>query len=118
MGKNVQYIYSYAFYNCISLISIIIPDKVTSIGSYAFQYCSSLKTVSIGSSLSSMNSYAFHYCYSLSQFIVESNNQYYSNDENGVLFNKAKTTLIQYPVGNEREVYTIWYGLGCLYYEE
>ena len=41
-GKNYA-IYQYAFYNCRSLMSITIPDIITSIGSYAFDGCSNLQ---------------------------------------------------------------------------
>ncbi|HCH73991.1 MAG TPA: hypothetical protein DEV87_02275, partial [Clostridiales bacterium] len=43
-GENYQ-IYEYAFYNCTSLTSVIIPDSVTRIGNYAFYGGKELKTI-------------------------------------------------------------------------
>lgn len=51
-----------AFYNCISLASIKIPNGVTSIGSYAFYNCSELKNVTIPNSVSIMGEHAFENC--------------------------------------------------------
>lgn len=45
-------------------------------------------------------------CPSLTEINVESSNTAYSS-ENGVLFNKDKTTLIQYPIGKKETSYTI-----------
>ncbi len=47
------------------MISVTIPDSVTSIGERAFFGCSSLASVTIGNGVTSISSYAFYYCDSL-----------------------------------------------------
>ncbi len=41
------------------------------------------------------------------KFIVDENNPYYSSDENGVLFDKNKETLVAYPAGSDLKEYTV-----------
>ena len=95
-----------AFLHCSSLTSITIPNSVTSIGQYAFEYCSSLTSITIPNSVTSIGVEAFLGCSSLTSINVDINNPNYSSVD-GVLFNKDKTTLIQYPIGNSRSEYTI-----------
>ena len=78
-------------------------------GSYAPWYSnrSSIKTVVIGDSVTSIGDYAFRGCTGLTSITVKEGNPNYSSDEYGVLFNKDKTLLIQYPIGNTRTSYTI-----------
>ena len=125
---SVNSIGDYAFENCNSLTSITIPDSVSSIGDYVFAYCNSLTSVSIPDSVSSIGDSAFvncnnltsvtipnsvttigngafSFCSGLTSISVAAGNTNYSS-ANGVLFNKAKTTLIQYPAG-ENGSYTI-----------
>lgn len=45
IGSGVTNIGSYSFYECISLVSAIIPSTVSSISLYAFRGCSSLATI-------------------------------------------------------------------------
>jgi hypothetical protein len=45
LPEGITNIGQYAFYNCSSLESIIIPANVTKIGIYAFQACSKLTSV-------------------------------------------------------------------------
>ena len=54
-----------AFRCCESLTSVIIPNSVTSIENHAFRYCSSLTSVTIGNSVTSIEYGAFRYCSSL-----------------------------------------------------
>ena len=95
---------SSAFNGCANLTSIIIPDSVTSIGDFAFENCSGLTSITIPDSVTSIGDHAFYNC--LTSITVSENNKYFSS-LNGVLFNKDKTDLITYPIGNERTEYTI-----------
>ena len=60
------------FQNNKSILSITIPDSVTTIGDYAFSGCSSLKTIIIGknSQLAIIGSYAFYNCTSLTSITI------------------------------------------------
>ncbi len=104
---SVTSIGSCAFYDCTGLTSITIPDSVTSIGNGAFGYCESLTSVTIPDSVTSIGDEAFNNCTRLTSITVKEGNPKYSSDEYGVLFNKDKTLLIQYPIGNKRTSYTI-----------
>ncbi|MGN0635823.1 MAG: leucine-rich repeat domain-containing protein, partial [Acutalibacteraceae bacterium] len=96
-----------AFYYCTSLTSITIPNSVTSIGDAAFIDCVSLTDITIPNSVASIGKCALGRCISLANIAVDPKNQFYSSDWEGVLFNKNKTTLIQFPACNELKEYTI-----------
>ena len=87
--------------------TVVIGNGVTSIGDRAFERCYNLTSVTIPDSVTSIGNWAFEWCNSLLSIVVAENNQYFSNDENGILYNKDKTELVQYPVGNTRTSYTI-----------
>lgn len=129
-GNNISKIGFHAFDNCDSLNSICIPDSVKELGSGVFSSCNELyeidlgngvetlaygvfrnckklNNVKIGSSLRKFEFDAFENCTELKAFEVDSNNSYFMNDENGVLYNKDKTTLLIYPAGNDLETYTV-----------
>ena len=61
----------YAFCDCSSLTSVIIPSSVTEIGEYAFYNCISLKSVNIPSSVTEIGDGAFWGC-SLTSVIIPS----------------------------------------------
>jgi len=84
---------------------VVIQEGVTSIGGWAFSGCSSLTSIEIPSSVTSIGG-AFFACVSLASIDVEGGNEYYSS-ENGVLFNKDKTTLMRYPQGKAGKYYFI-----------
>ena len=95
-----------AFNSCYSLTAVTIPEGVATIGSYAFEYCSSLTVVNIPASAINIGNWVFDYCSALTAIHVAEGNTAYSS-ENGVFFDKDKTTLIQYPVGNSATAYTV-----------
>ena len=99
-----------AFDGCSSLTNIEIPEGVTSIGGCAFYFCSSLTSIEIPSSVTSIGDWAFNYCTSLTNIIVDNDNNAYCS-ENGVLFNKDKTQLIEYPEGKTDTEYIITEGV-------
>lgn len=96
-----------AFACCYVLESIEIPSGVTTIGNNAFAECRKLKTITIPKSVTKIGAGAFYSCPSLVSITVDSENEFYSSDEYGVLFDKSKSTLIKYPSANERTSYTV-----------
>ena len=59
-----------AFFDCGSLISIVIPDSVTSIDVFAFCECRSLTCVVIPDSVMSIGERAFYNCRSLTSIVI------------------------------------------------
>ena len=80
-----------AFYGCESLIKINIPNSVTTIGEGAFLGCNSLTSITIPSSVVTIIGNPFYDWHG--NLYNESKAFIY---ENHVLFNKNKTTLIAY----------------------
>ena len=95
-----------AFSGCTSLTSITIPSSVTSIENSAFWGCKNLTSVIIPANVTAIGSGVFSDCSSLTSITVDIRNNAYSSVE-GVLFNKNKTVLIQYPAGKQVKNYTI-----------
>jgi len=88
-----------AFSRCSSLTAVNIPNSVTTIGGSAFEHCTGLVTATIPASVTQIGEHqAFSDCPSLLAITVDPANNFYSSLD-GVLFNKDKTTLIQYPGG-------------------
>ena len=89
---------------------VVIPDSiagypVTSIGYDAFYGCT-FETIKINAGISNISEYAFYGAPNLKSIEVSEDNSFYSS-ENGVLFNKDKTTLICCPVSNENTSFSI-----------
>ena len=89
---------------------VILPEtlggyKVTAIGKFAFEDCESITSITIPDSVTFIDGWAFWFCKSLTNIIVDENNKNYSNDSNGVLFNKDKTELVRYPAGKSADFF-------------
>ena len=87
-----------AFFECYSLTNVTIGSGVTSIGDSAFSGCYSLTNITLGSGVTSIGDYAFSGCTSLTNIMVDPLNPAFSSVA-GVLFNQSQTTLLQYPAG-------------------
>ncbi len=98
---------SYAFYGCDSVLLLSpIPDTVFSIGDHAFSGCTMVSgELSISKNVSFIGECAFS-ASGFSGITVSPENEYYMS-ENGILFNKEQTEIIQATLGNYSEGYVI-----------
>lgn len=94
-----------AFEYCIGLEEITLPSSLKTIGNTAFSSCRGLKRIFIPSSVEKIGLCAFNGCTSLEEITVDENNENYFSDKYGVLLDKEKTTVIQFPIGSERTTY-------------
>lgn len=102
LSEGLETIGEFAFNGCGQLTNIIIPKSVTSIGGGAFANCNSLTSITIPEKVAYIGKNPFsagdigksH----LTEVAVDENNPYFSS-EDGVLYDKEKTTLIACPAG-------------------
>ena len=100
----------YSFRNCQWLKSLAIPNSVNSIGAFAFSNCTNLFSMNIPQGISGIGYSAFSNCSALTEInVADENADYCSLD--GVLFDKERKTLIQYPIGNSRTDYQMPNGI-------
>jgi hypothetical protein len=118
---SVTTIDTFAFYYRTNMTSITIPDSVTNIAHTAFWYCkgvtdvtlgngvtkltyelfnewTSLRSINIPKTVTSIEGGAFYMCTNLTSIAVSKKNPSYSSVD-GVLFDKNRTTLVQYATG-------------------
>lgn len=100
----------YSFRNCRWLTSLAIPNSINSIGAFAFSNCTNLISISILRGISEIGYSAFSNCNALNEINVADENTDYSSVD-GVLFDKERKILIQYPTGNSRTNYQIPHGV-------
>lgn len=110
ISNSVTNIGGFAFFRCNNLIGIEIPDSVISIGDMAFYNCRNLTSIEIPKSVTSIGKYVFQDCYSLESINVAKENEKYCSI-NGVLFDKEKTNLLQYPAGKKEKSHIIPLGV-------
>lgn len=103
--NSVTSIDDFAFSDC-GITNITLPETLERIGRYAFDSCDNLTYINIPSSVTFIGEDSFYYCKSLTSIDVNPNNNNYSSQD-GVLYNKNKTTLIYYPMAKSDFEYTI-----------
>jgi hypothetical protein len=103
--NSVTTIGDFAFSGCTSLTSVTIPDSVTTIEGYVFNGCSSLKNVIIPNSVTTIGSLAFSGCASL-QCTEYGNCKYLGNESNPyhALIDVTNTNYSSYTIHNDTKV--------------
>ena len=100
-SANIKSIGKYAFASCSALTEFTVPDSVKSIGYEALNNCTALKSVHLGKLVSDFTVDTISGDKLLDTFTVDKDNEYYSADSHGILFNKEKTTLVRMGRGYE-----------------
>lgn len=104
--ENVTVIEMSAFYGCTSLVNISFPNSLARIRNYAFEACNALTSVTLPASVTEIGNKPFRACVNLEAIHVSASNPNYVSEE-GVLFNKAKTQLIDYPAAKSTKTYIV-----------
>lgn len=104
--SSVKTIGSYAFYKAENLKTVIIPDSVTYIDNYVFYGCNGISSIDISANVNVIGNWTFAACDNLSAINVAGGNKKYAS-VSGVLYNKAKDTLLAYPAGKADVTFTV-----------
>ncbi|MDR0304192.1 MAG: leucine-rich repeat protein [Chitinispirillales bacterium] len=104
-GETLKTIGKETFWYCPKLSDISLPASLTTIKDMAFEM-SGITSITIPKNVTSIGATVFRVCNKLTQINVETANANYSSLD-GVLYNKAKTTLIAYPTGKTQASFTV-----------
>lgn len=75
-GEGLVNIEGTAFFECVSIDSIVCPSTLRTIGDATFSGCKNLKQISLNEGLVSINSYAFSGCTGLTDIVLPSTLEY------------------------------------------
>ncbi len=78
---RVRYIGSEAFYGCVNLTSVTLPNTIVNIGYHSFADCHLLEVIDIPASIQQINSNAFSYCYELDYIFIHNNQPFFLWDD-------------------------------------
>lgn len=125
--SSVLSINAYAFAYCSELNKFVIPSSVKTIGAFAFSHCEILGALTISPGVTTLGDGAFTFCpfnsitlpstittlgivpFSGSGLVninVSPDNQSFSSVD-GVLYNKSKTVLIEYPKNKDQPSFAV-----------
>lgn len=139
ISGSVNKIGNYSFYDCVALSTVVISDGVKIIDGYAFAGCYNLTNITIPNSVETIGYRAFWKC-AMSSFRIPDSlksfgggvgcsaleatsklenievdpNHVYFSSKDGILFDKAEKTLIQYPSAKSGSAYDVPAGISTI----
>ncbi len=105
IGEGITEIGKYAFSYNSKVTSVSLPDSLTTIGAHAFISCRAIETVEIPAGVTDIGAGAFGSTSKLTSINVAAGNPSFVSVD-GVLFDKAMTTLLACP-GKKSGEYTV-----------
>jgi hypothetical protein len=100
LPESLTYIEAGAFDGCTGLTKISLPENLTSIDYEAFNNCTRLTNIKLPKNLNFIGDRVFGGCRNLTEITVDKNNTVFCAVD-GVLFDKAMTTLLWFPAGKK-----------------
>lgn len=102
-GTSLRHIGNGCFYYCDKLESVEFPESLAYLGSSAFEKAGLLSDVEIPASVTFMGDGVFEGCDELENILVDEANTKYASNQ-GILYNKAKDTLLFCPRGKNGDI--------------
>ena len=99
--RTISRLDGFSFANCQQLETVTIEAELTEILDSTFENCTSLSSINIPASVEYIAETAFSNCGNLMTVALDSNNESFVLDNNGALFNAAKTQMYIIPTGLE-----------------
>ena len=113
IGNGISTVGEKAFTRCGKVQSITLPTTLTKIEFHGFSFCKALQSIALPAALTEIGSYAFLGCSALTAFKVYAGNAHFTAAD-GVLYNKAKTRLIYYPLGKAATSFSVPAGVSTI----
>lgn len=104
-GEGINAIGTEAFMGCENLKELVLPESMQVIEARAFSGCG-IRALNLGRNVALIAADAFDEC-EITDVKISTDNAYYSADNYGVIFNKAKTELVMYSDGFRMNSYTV-----------
>ena len=102
----VEQVEEEGFFECEGITEVIMSENMRIIDAFAFGWCAKLEKITLSSTVDSLGYSPFDACDSLKAINVDENNSFFSSQD-GILFNRDKSLIIQFPINNPIHNYVI-----------